>query len=83
MTFQKLTSDEYEMIKKIERITLSDYELIGDFVPSESLMIIIEDLYVELEKEREKNADLRQDIKDNYRPISIAEQVGISDRDFV
>lgn len=83
MTFQKLTSDEYEMIKKIERITLSDYKLIGDFVPSESLMIIIEDLYVELEKEREKNADLRQDIKDNYRPISIAEQVGISDRDFV
>lgn len=83
MTFQKLTSDEYEMIKKIERITLSDYELIGDFVPSESLMIIIEDLYVELEKERKKNADLRQDIKDNYRPISIAEQVGISDRDFV
>ena len=83
MTFQKLTSDEYEMIKKIERITLSDYELIGDFVPSESLMIIIEDLYVELENEREKNADLRQDIKDNYRPISIAEQVGISDRDFV
>lgn len=83
MTFQRLTSDEYEMIKKIERITLSDYELLGDFVPSDSLMIIIEDLYVELEKEREKNADLRQDREDNYRPISIAEQVGISDRDFV
>ena len=81
--FQKLTSDEYELIKKIERVTLSDYELIGDFVPSDSLMIIIEDLYIELEKEREKNADLRQDREDNYRPISIAEQVGYRSSDFI
>ena len=83
MMFQKLTSDEYELIKKIERVTLSDYELIGDFVPSDSLMIMIEDLYIELEKEREKNADLKQDIEDNYRPISIAEQIGYRDRDFI
>lgn len=81
--YQKLTSEECEKIKIIEKVTQTNYEMLGEFIPSDSLMCIIDDLFVELEKEREKNADLRQDIEDNYRPISIAEQVGISDRDFV
>lgn len=32
---------------------------------------------------KEEISRLKQDIEDNYRPIPISEQVGISDRDFI
>lgn len=32
---------------------------------------------------KEEISRLKQDIEDNYRPIPVAEQVGISDRDFI
>jgi peptidoglycan hydrolase CwlO-like protein len=35
---------------------------------------------LELKKEMSR---LREDIEDNYRPVPISEQVGISDRDFI
>lgn len=68
--------------EKIEEITKTDYEFKEDYLPSENIMSVIESLIYEIDYLKEKNEDLEQDIKDNYRPVSISEQCGISDRDF-
>lgn len=47
------------------------------------LLEIIEEKEVDILELKEEMSRLRQDIEDNYKPISIAEQVGISDRDFI
>lgn len=39
--------------------------------------------YAEVNHLEEKIEDIEQDMRDNYRPIPVAEQVGISDRDFI
>lgn len=44
---------------------------------------IMEDMESELHSLQEEYDDFKQDVKDNYRPMSYAEQVGISDRDFI
>ena len=54
-----------------------------DFVSIDQLIGCIEDLDDEIENWKEKYEELENDIKDNYRPISYAEQVGVSDRDFI
>lgn len=43
----------------------------------------IDELIADKEHLEEEIKNLRQDMEDNYRPIPIAEQVGISDRDFI
>lgn len=68
---------------KIKKITGIDYDFKGNYLPSESITSIIEDLISEIDKLEEKYSDLEQDLEDNYRPISVSEQVGISDRDFI
>lgn len=40
----------------------------------------IEDLEAELHTEREKREDLERDMEDNYRKVSIEEQIDYSDR---
>lgn len=75
MIYQKLIFSEIELIKKIENITLSDYEIKGDYIEFDNLMTIIEDLFFEYESLKEKFEDLENDIKDNYRKIPIEEQV--------
>lgn len=53
-----------------------------DLVSLDDLLGCIEDLDSEVESLKEQLEDLQQDVQDNYKRISIAEQVGISDRDF-
>ena len=48
-----------------------------------ALIDLYSDLVDEYEHLQGELEDLKQDLKDNYRPIPIAEQVGISDRDFI
>lgn len=43
----------------------------------------VENLTADKEHLEEELKDLKQDLEDNYRPIPISEQVGISDRDFI
>ena len=47
------------------------------------LLEIIEEKEVDILELKEEMSILRQDIEDNYKPISISEQVGISNRDFI
>lgn len=57
---------------KIEKITITDYDFKGNFLPSESITSIFEDLIYEIDRLEEKYKDLEQDMEDNYikRPMS-------------
>ncbi len=57
---------------KIEKITSTDYDFKGNFLPSESITSIFEDLIYEIDRLEEKYEDLEQDMEDNYikRPMS-------------
>ncbi len=75
----KLNEDLYN---KIKDITFTDYEAIGDFIPSESIEPMLEDLLLEIDQLQEKYDDLERDLQDNYRAITPAEMYGVSDKDF-
>mgnify|MGYP004642825027 CR=1 FL=1 len=57
---------------KIEKITRTDYDFKGNFLPSESITSIFEDLIYEIDRLEKKYEDLEQDMEDNYikRPMS-------------
>ncbi len=57
---------------KIEKITITDYDFKGNFLPSESITSIFEDLIYEINRLEKKYEDLEQDMEDNYikRPMS-------------
>ncbi len=42
-----------------------------------------EDLKIELQELKDEYEDLKQDLEENYRPIPVSEQYGVSDKDFV
>lgn len=81
--FYMLTDDELEKMYKASKITMTNYELIGNFVPTENLINVIEDLLLEIDRLKEEYEDFKEDVRENYRHIPVAEQVGISDRDFM
>ena len=71
-----------DLYKKIQSITMVDYEAKGDFIPSESIEPMLEDLIYEIDRLQEKYEDLEQDLQDNYRAITPAEMYGVSNKDF-
>lgn len=80
----------FDILNKVSKITLTDYEIkwfnaenIEGYIDPEGLFCMIENLLCEIEYLQEKYEDLEADLRDNYRPIPYAEQVGISDRDFI
>lgn len=56
MTYLKLLDSEYKMLKEIEEITNTDYE-VKDFIKVENLISIIEDLKIEYDRLKEENED--------------------------
>lgn len=54
-----------------------------DLVTIEEMLTKIEDLNEELEYTQEKFEDFKIDVEDNYRRLDVAEQLDISDRDFI
>lgn len=71
-----------DLYKKISKITITNYEKKGDFVPADSIVPMLEDLLNEIDRLEEKIKDIEKDREDNYKPISSSEMYGISDRDF-
>ena len=55
----------------------------SDLVSIEELLATIEDLDGEIEHWKEKYQDLEEDLRENYKPIPYAEQVCVSDSDFI
>ena len=54
-----------------------------DFASVEELLTKIEDLLDELGDVKGKFNDYKNYIEDNYKPITVAEQLDISDKDFI
>lgn len=78
--YYKLDNNEFEMIQKAGKRNFTDYETVGNFIPVESLLAVIEDLLGEIETLEERYNDLENDLEDNYKPIPV--DLGLSDRDF-
>ena len=81
--YYRLESDEFEKIKEAEKITCTDYDIIGNLIPAENLMSIVEDLLVEIDTLNERYEDLEKTVEENYRPFTQKEIYGVSDRDFL
>lgn len=63
MAYLKLLDSEYKMLKEIEEITLTDYE-IGNFIKAENLIAIIDDLkreYDDIKEEFERYKERQND----------------------
>lgn len=59
----KLLDSEYKMLKEIEEITLTDYE-VGDFIKVDNLIAVIDDLkreYDDLKEEYENYKEKQTD----------------------
>lgn len=54
-----------------------------DIVTLEEILDKIVELDEELDLLAEKYGELEEDIRENYRPIPVMEQVGMSERDFI
>ena len=63
------------LLEKINKISGLDYELKGNFMPSDKVVSLIEDLLCDIESKQEKIDDLEQNIEDNYERINIENQI--------
>ena len=54
-----------------------------DFASVSELIGKIEDLRDKLEETKKEYEEFKENVKTNYRQIPVAEQVGISDSDFI
>ena len=79
---QKIKFDKKKM-HEIEEITNTIYYYEEEYTSIATLLFIIDDLLEETKSLNEKIEHLENDINDNYRPISVAEQVGVSNSDFI
>lgn len=70
MYYKYLDDEHLEMIKKIQEITMHDYELKGNFIPQNSLWLMVEDLLCELDNKEEKLENYKQYVSDNFRQLT-------------
>lgn len=71
-----------EVLVNLSGDTLEEY-FNKHLVSIEELLSAIDELIYKKEQLECKIRDMEQDIEDNYRPIPLAEQYGVSDRDFI
>ena len=76
MYYKYLDDEHLEIIKKIQEITMHDYELKGNFIPQNSLWLMVEDLLCELDNKEEKLENYKQYVSDNYRQLTDEEIYG-------
>lgn len=86
----RVDESNFETLERVSKVTLTDYDIkwfnsenIDGYISSDSLFSMVEDLLCEVGRLEEKKEDIKQDIRDNYKPIPYTEQVGISDKDFI
>lgn len=53
-----------------------------DTITIEEIFSVIDELNSEIDRLKEQQENLEQDVRDNYKPISYAEQIGYNERDF-
>lgn len=78
-----LNNDELKTMKEVENITHTDYEIEDNFIKTDYLVNAIDELLREIYRLNQKYKDLKQEIQDNYKPISIQEQIDYNEKDFL
>lgn len=78
-----LNDDELKTMKKVENIIYTDYEIKDNFIKVDYLMNAVDELLREIYRLNQKYKDLEQEIQDNYKPISIQEQIDYNEKDFL
>lgn len=68
------------IIKDIEKIL---GEIYVNPIDNDYIEDILEKLISAYEELKDKYEELKQDLKDNFKPIPVSEQFEISDRDFI
>lgn len=68
MTYLKLLDSEYKMLKEIEEITLTDYE-VGDIIKVDNLIAVIDDLKREYDDLKMDFEEYKQRIEENYNLV--------------
>lgn len=71
-----------KLLQDIEKITSTNYDYKDEILPN-SVLTMLENLMYEAEHWKDELRDLHRDLEDNYKAIPYAEQVGVSDRDFI
>lgn len=72
---------DYSLKKDIEKIV--GYEIEPMTLEEDDVISLLENLVGKYRTLEEELENTKQDLEDNYRPVPISEQVGISDRDFM
>lgn len=68
-----------EVIKKIEKITINDYEISGNLVPAENIEIIIKDLIIEIDSLQERKNENLNVAEPDYDEIGKDISLGMYD----
>lgn len=75
-------SDAIEITGKDYHIKWFDKDLFEGYIDEDDLLNLIDDVTYRADKYKYELEELRNDLLDNYRPISKAEQYEIHERDF-
>lgn len=78
-----LNNDELKTMKEVENITHTDYKIKDNFIKTDYLVNAIDELLREIYRLNREYKDLKQEIQDNYKPISIQEQIDYNEKDFL
>lgn len=71
--YYKLSDDEKEIIKKVQKRTITEYDIQNDFINVEHIMYMVEDLLNDIDRLEEEKEEIIQERDDNYRPLSYEE----------
>ena len=88
MFYKNLNEEELKLIEEIVKITDVDYELKGNFIPTDNLLIALKDMLWEYHNKEEelkgKIDDLEYDLENNYelKRFDPYEEYGVSPKDF-
>lgn len=68
-----------EMINKIEKETITDYERKGNFIPIENIKPMLEDLLIIIDELKERNEEEKEKYEPDYDEIGKDIRMGIYD----
>lgn len=72
-SYYKLSDEEKEIVKNVQKRTITEYDIQNDFVGVQDLMYMIEDLLNEIDRIEEEKEEIIQDRNDNYKRLSYEE----------
>ena len=72
-TYYKLSDEEMEIVKKVQKRTITEYDIDNKYISVEHIMYMVEDLLNEVDRLEEELEEEIQDRKDNYKRISYEE----------